>query len=104
MRERARRCRGIGAVTLVRVDRPAFEAQHEWLRQRCERYAYRFDARRGELVTEDEAATGMSFILAKVRERGGLIYLSGSGADDIISDYAMDGRAICASPPPRASI
>ena len=29
-----------------------------------------------------------------MRRRGGLIYLSGSGSDEIISDYARDGRKI----------
>ena len=94
VRERARLCKGLATVTLVRLDHRSFREAHEWLRQKCEVYAYRFEARRGELLTDDEAATGMSMILTKVRQKGGLIYLSGSGSDEIISDYAMNGRAI----------
>ena len=64
------------------------------LSRRCEGYVYEFPARRGERLLDDEAAVGLSLVLRRVRKLGGLVYLSGSGADEIISDYAIDGKAI----------
>ena len=45
-------------------------------------------------VIDDPASIGMSYIFWRCRARGHLIYLSGSGADEIISDYAKDGKKL----------
>jgi hypothetical protein len=45
-------------------------------------------------VAGDMAASGLSWICREARKRGILIYLSGSGADEYISDYANVGEKI----------
>ena len=91
---RARYCEGVGEVALLQLSGSRFAREERWLAQRCEKYAYELEARKGELACSDEGAVGVSVVLGRVRRRGGLIYLSGSGSDEIISDYARDGRKI----------
>ena len=43
------------------------------------------------MLTDDNGAIGMSHICAKGKAEGQLIYLSGSGADEIFSDYGFKG-------------
>ena len=45
-------------------------------------------------MTDDHASVGLSAILSESRPTGGLIYLSGSGADETISDYSIDGEPV----------
>ena len=45
----------------------------------------------GQMLTDDNGAIGMSHICAKGKTEGQLIYLSGSGADEIFSDYGYNG-------------
>jgi len=45
----------------------------------------------GQLLTDDNGAIGMSHICARGKSEGQLIYLSGSGADEIFSDYGYNG-------------
>ncbi|MDC0055703.1 asparagine synthase-related protein [Deltaproteobacteria bacterium] len=45
----------------------------------------------GQKLTDDNGAVGMGHICARGRKEGQLIYLSGSGADEIFSDYGFDG-------------
>ena len=47
--------------------------------------------RTGQMLTDDNGAIGMSHICGVGRERGELIYISGSGADEIFSDYGYQG-------------
>ena len=45
----------------------------------------------GQMLTNDNGAIGMSHICSKGKSEGQLIYLSGSGADEIFSDYGFNG-------------
>ena len=45
----------------------------------------------GQFLTDDNGAIGMSHICHTGKREGQLIYLSGSGADEIISDYGFGG-------------
>ena len=45
----------------------------------------------GQVLTDDNGAIGMSHICRKGKSEGQLIYLSGSGADEIFSDYGFEG-------------
>ena len=45
----------------------------------------------GQLLTNDNGAIGMSHICKLGKSEGQLIYLSGSGADEIFSDYGFEG-------------
>ena len=44
----------------------------------------------GQKVTSDNGSIGMSYICSLAKPEGQLIYLSGSGADEIISDYGFN--------------
>lgn len=45
----------------------------------------------GQTLTNDNGAIGMSYICSIARPKGQIIYLSGSGADEIFSDYGYKG-------------
>lgn len=45
----------------------------------------------GQILTDDNGAIGMSHICGRGKREGQLIYLSGSGADEVFSDYGFDG-------------
>ena len=45
----------------------------------------------GQLLTNDNGAIGVSYICKLAKENGQLVYLSGSGADEIFSDYGFNG-------------
>ena len=65
-----------------------------WPEIHSEPYTYGHDTSRPMRVTDDKGAWGLSHIFSRVRGRGGLIYLSGSDADEIMSDYAVNGNKI----------
>jgi len=44
----------------------------------------------GQKVTSDNGSIGMSYICSLAKPEGQIIYLSGSGADEIISDYGFN--------------
>lgn len=68
------------------------EAGH--LAELCEPFHYRAKEGQEFKVSEDPASSGLSFIFREVRRRGILVYLSGTGADEIISDYGHGGKKI----------
>jgi len=80
-----------GLATLISLNEDALVERRRWMGQYCEDFKYR--TLHGSVV-KDKASLGLSYILTKVRQRGGLIYISGSGADEIISDYAINGRKV----------
>jgi asparagine synthetase B (glutamine-hydrolysing) len=51
-------------------------------------YKYRMT---GQKITNDNGAVGVSYICSKAKPKGEIIYLSGSGADEIVSDYGFNG-------------
>ena len=80
---------------IISVGEEQFKKEKQWLQERCEPFQYQHaGAQRGFRVWDDPASVGLSLILQQVRSRGGLIYLSGSGADETISDYAINGRKV----------
>eukprot|EP00965_Chrysotila_dentata_P231560 6198434-Pleurochrysis_carterae.AAC.2 len=100
---RAKACMPIATVELITLSQQDFDVEQQWLREFCEPYHYIVPANRrlkrasvdnNRLVADDPGAVGLSSVLRIARPKGGLIYLSGSGADEIISDYAMDGRRL----------
>ena len=46
---------------------------------------------RNQMITDDNGSIGLSHICNKAVKEGHKIYLSGSGADEIISDYGYNG-------------
>ncbi len=49
---------------------------------------------KNRFITNDPGAIGLSYICSVARKDGVKIYLSGQGADEIISDYGMKGKAL----------
>lgn len=83
-------------ATLIKISEEAFQGETAWLKKHCEKFEYSIHNVRKKYILPagDKAAMGLSYILKKVRDRGGLIYLSGSGADETINDYGLKGKKI----------
>lgn len=69
-----------------------FKSEVEFLRHFAEPFQYSNDNWAGNTVQEDGAAAGLSSIFRRCREAGILSYISGAGADEIISDYGFAGE------------
>ena len=69
-----------------------FVIQWRHLAQNAEPFEYTIPGREG-LMINDPAACGMSFIAGHVKNIS-KIYLSGSGADETVSDYGFNGTKI----------
>ena len=97
---RSAACAGVAETVAITSVAERFQKQLAFLQTACEPFRYWSveepyrGQRRGKLVSEDNAAVGLSTILTESRPTGGLIYLSGSGADEILSDYAIDGDPV----------
>jgi len=71
-----------------------FMLEKEWLLKYAEPFRYSEDNWAGGSVQEDGAAIGSSAIFRRCRRAGLLVYLSGAGADEIISDYGFGGERL----------
>ncbi len=72
----------------VRIHRNK-KALHE---KRMDKYSKVIEFRKnGQILTDDNGGIGMAHICSRGRKEGQLIYLSGSGADEIFSDYGFNG-------------
>mmetsp|Transcript_168743 Transcript_168743/g.542301 ORF Transcript_168743/g.542301 Transcript_168743/m.542301 type:complete len:556 (+) Transcript_168743:87-1754(+) len=83
-------------VSVVMMSHADFEAERQWLSQHAEPCAYlgtNFTGQEG--VLDDHASVGLSYIVRLSRDRGALCYLSGTGADEILSDYGFQGEKLC---------
>ena len=69
-----------------------FNSETSWLQTFSEPSKYGRSNWAGGSVQEDGAAAGLSAIFRLCRSAGILVYMSGSGADEIISDYGFGGR------------
>ncbi len=59
------------------------------MNETCEDFSYS-----GYDIKGDKASVGLSHICSKASQEGYRIYLSGQGADEIISDYGFQGNKI----------
>lgn len=69
-----------------------FHLETSWLLAQSEPSKYGPSNWAGGSVQEDGAAVGLSAIFRICRKAGVLVYISGAGADEIISDYGFAGR------------
>ena len=69
-----------------------FQDEVTWLRSWSEPSKYGRSNWAGGSVQEDGAAAGLSAIFRLCRRAGILVYMSGAGADEIISDYGFAGK------------
>ena len=59
----------------------------------CEDFEYR-DQYKNYNIKQDKASIGLGIICSQASKEGYRIYLSGQGADEIISDYGFNGNKI----------
>lgn len=91
--------------TLLAPTSAVFSHHTQWLRKHIEKYhnvlysATNVSSARSPWTTipSDRAAIGLSIIISHARPRAGLVYVSGAGADEIISDYSV-GPGACVMP------
>lgn len=63
------------------------------IKQRCENFVYN-DRYKNYNIKHDKASVGLAAICSRANDDGYKIYLSGQGADEIISDYGHNGIKI----------
>jgi asparagine synthetase B (glutamine-hydrolysing) len=108
-------------TNLIELERDDFLKARDFLKQNAEEYYLNFDngekdkynelikqdnynkniaetllktiefRKTGQTVTDDNGGIGCSHICSLAKQRGEKIYLSGSGADEIFSDYGFNG-------------
>jgi len=76
-------------VSLFKLDRKKFAKAKEGFEEKCEDYEYE-----GYKVRNEGAGVGLSHMFEHARDEGFKIVLSGQGADEILSDYGMDGKKL----------
>ena len=74
-----------GNVVAMSVE--SLTKEREFLQKMTEPFYYKATDGQKVYVSTDFASSGLSWIAREARRRGILIYLSGSGADEYISDY-----------------
>ncbi|CAE7764740.1 unnamed protein product [Symbiodinium sp. CCMP2592] len=83
--------RSVSRAFLLSLSLQDFQAERSWLELTSEPFRYGKSNWAGGSVQEDGAATGLSAIFRRCRQAGILVYLSGAGADEVISDYGFAG-------------
>jgi len=80
-------------LTFARLSISDFAQERSWLAGHVERIPYAM--RGGDYANiDDKASAGLSWIYRTASKHGQRLFLSGSGADETISDYGMDGQAL----------
>ena len=73
-----------------------FQFEASWLRENLEPFEYgAADVTGTQSVLADQASCGLSFVCRTARRHGVLAYLSGTGADEVYSDYGHGGERFC---------
>eukprot|EP00928_Gymnodinium_smaydae_P001508 TRINITY_DN10549_c2_g1_i1.p1 TRINITY_DN10549_c2_g1~~TRINITY_DN10549_c2_g1_i1.p1 ORF type:complete len:595 (+),score=134.34 TRINITY_DN10549_c2_g1_i1:73-1857(+) len=95
----ARRIELAAATTetnLVIFSSDDFDIERRWLSEKLEHFDYLASNETGQRsVLDDQASVGLSYVMRLSRDRGALAYLSGSGADEVLSDYGFQGERFC---------
>lgn len=96
LHDRAIHSQDTSEVNVVLLNDLDFDREHAWLSQRAEPFGYLgFNLTGQSGVLADYASVGLSYIVRLSRDRGALCYLSGSGGDEILSDYGFGGKKWC---------
>ena len=83
--------KSVSRAFLLSLSLQDFRKERAWLELFSEPFQYGRSNWAGGSVQEDGAAAGLSAIFRRCRKSGILVYLSGAGADEIISDYGFAG-------------
>ncbi|KAF4677404.1 hypothetical protein FOL47_001616 [Perkinsus chesapeaki] len=90
---RAQYSRNVSDSSLFILTERELDNSHSILQERGEPFRYSQRGRIG-MMGDDPAASGLAFICELAREEGRSLYLSGTGADETISDYGFNGTRI----------
>jgi asparagine synthetase B (glutamine-hydrolysing) len=98
------RCKLVGAANnlSIQIDKDDIDERkwQEWLKENVEDEPYRITNDAGELlevgksVHSDKASLLLSAVCHYAKDAGASVYLSGSGADEIYSDYGHNGHKL----------
>ena len=90
---RAAFCKGVGETTIVPINRSRINKETVRLKNVGEPIKFRLSD--GTIIkNSDRGAVGASAIYNYARPKGGLVFMTGNGADEIMSDYAMNGKKL----------
>ena len=76
---------------MINLSRKEYRSVKKWLKINCEDFEYT-DKFGTYNIKQDKASIGLGAICARARDEGRRIYLSGQGADEIMSDYGWNGK------------
>ncbi|AYV84293.1 MAG: hypothetical protein Hyperionvirus21_27 [Hyperionvirus sp.] len=79
---------------IIEMTQDQFDLEKNLLQKNCEEFIYKKTPsdESNMKMTDDQAATGLSYICSRARTKGIRIFLSGQGADEIYSDYGFNGK------------
>jgi len=80
-----------GGGNAILLSIPTIDYEGDYLDTYCENFLYNSTDGAWPGVRQDPASVGLSVIFRQVRRSKQLVYLSGSGADETISDYGFNG-------------
>ena len=83
----------INSSDVIKLTQKEYNAMHNVILNRCEDFKYQ-DRYKNYNIKNDKASVGLGFICSKASKEGYRIYLSGQGADEIISDYGFNGNRL----------
>lgn len=98
--QRAALLRGASTHALISPDPELKARAREYIDQRVEPLYYKTYSAQGDYnefnlkLHDDNGATGLSMVCEAARRDGCKVYLSGQGADEIMSDYGFGGQRL----------
>lgn len=78
---------------IIKLTQDEYNNMNNIIYNRCEDFEYK-DKYKNYNIKSDKASIGLGIICSRANQEGYKIYLSGQGADEIISDYGFNGHKI----------
>ena len=78
---------------IIYLTKDEYDTTKQYILRNCENFSYN-DKFLNYNIKGDKASVGLAFICNKAKKENYRIYLSGQGADEIISDYGFNGNKI----------
>jgi len=79
----------LGNITYITTDEQEYTKHYNTINNFCDTYMFSDYS-----YKQDKAAVGLSLIFNRARKMQLNVSISGSGADEILSDYGIDGRGV----------
>jgi asparagine synthetase B (glutamine-hydrolysing) len=83
---------------MIYLSREEFSETQKFVKNNSEEFLYQIKRSDfitpNELMTDDKGSIGLAYICSLAKKDGAKIYFSGQGADEIFSDYGIDGKKI----------